>query len=52
MYIDAPTRLERIPVPGLLGAAILVCLIGVVGMGLYPGPWVDLVMRVASTLFS
>jgi NADH-quinone oxidoreductase subunit N len=52
MYIDAPTRLERIPVPGLLGAAILVCLIGVVAIGVYPSPWVDLAMRVASTLFS
>jgi hypothetical protein len=25
--------------------------LGVVGMGLYPGPWVDMAMRVASTLF-
>ncbi|OFW35634.1 MAG: hypothetical protein A3F70_19510 [Acidobacteria bacterium RIFCSPLOWO2_12_FULL_67_14] len=52
MYIEAPERPEPVPVPGLLGAAIAVCVIGVVGMGLYPAPWVTLAMRVASTLFS
>ena len=52
MYIEAPERGEPVPVPGLLGAAIFACVIGVVGIGLYPGPWVALAMRVASTLFS
>lgn len=52
MYIESPLRTHRIPVPGLLGAAIVICLVGVVGMGVYPGPWVTLAMRVASTLFS
>jgi NADH-quinone oxidoreductase subunit N len=51
MYIDAPDRRDPVPVPGLLGAAIAICVIGVVGIGLYPGPWVDVAMRVASTLF-
>lgn len=52
MYIDAPDRPEPVPVPALLGAAILICVLGVVGMGLYPGPWVEAVMRVAASPFS
>ena len=40
-----------VAVPGLLGALILVCIIGVVGIGLYPGPWVESVQRVALALF-
>lgn len=51
MYIDAPIRPDRVRVPGLLGAAIATCAAGVVGIGVYPGPWVDLVKRVASSLF-
>ncbi len=51
MYIEAPTRPEPVPVPGLLGAAIAVCALGVVGIGIYPGPWVTIAQRVASTLF-
>ena len=38
MYIEAPVRREPIQTPGLLGAAIAVCAIGVVGIGVYPGP--------------
>jgi NADH-quinone oxidoreductase subunit N len=52
MYIEAPTNTERVPVPFLLGTAIFICIAGVVGIGLYPGPWVDAVTRVAATLFS
>ena len=51
MYIEAPERREPVAVPGALGLAIAGCVLGVVGMGLYPGPWVDMAMRVASTLF-
>jgi NADH-quinone oxidoreductase subunit N len=51
MYIEAPVRREPVPMPGLLGAAIAVCAIGVVGIGVYPGPWVTIAERVASTLF-
>ena len=51
MYIEAPVRHEPVHTPGLLGAAIAVCAIGVVGMGVYPGPWVTMAERVASTLF-
>ena len=52
MYIETPERDEPVPVPGLLGIAIGVCLLGVIGMGVYPGPWVDAVTRVAAALFS
>jgi hypothetical protein len=52
MYIEAPTRNEPVPVPGLIGTAIVICMLGVVGIGLYPGPWVALAQRVAETLFS
>jgi NADH-quinone oxidoreductase subunit N len=52
MYIEAPIRKDPVPVPALLGAAIAVCTIGVVGIGLYPGPWIAIVERVAQTLFS
>jgi NADH-quinone oxidoreductase subunit N len=51
MYIEAPERAGPVPIPALLGVAIGVCALGVVGMGLYPGPWVELTMRVAGTLF-
>jgi NADH-quinone oxidoreductase subunit N len=52
MYIEAPPRSEPVPVPRLLGVAILACVVGVVGMGVYPAPWVTWAQRVASTLFS
>ncbi|HET9362192.1 MAG TPA: NADH-quinone oxidoreductase subunit N, partial [Vicinamibacterales bacterium] len=41
MYIEAPERHSQVPMPGLLGTAIAVCVLGVVGIGVYPGPWVD-----------
>ncbi len=52
MYIEAPARPDPVRVPALLWTAIAACVIGVVGMGLYPAPWVTLAQRVASTLFS
>ena len=51
MFIDAQERDEPVPVPSLLGAAIAICVVGIVGIGVYPGPWVELVTRVASGLF-
>ena len=51
MYIEAPTRTEPVPLPGLLGAAIAVCALGVVGIGVYPAPWLAIAQRVAATLF-
>jgi NADH-quinone oxidoreductase subunit N len=51
MYIEAPQRGEPVPIPGLLAAAIAICIIGVVGIGIYPGPWVALTSQIAATLF-
>jgi NADH-quinone oxidoreductase subunit N len=51
MYIDPPDRTGRVAVPGPLAAAIAVCAIGVVVMGVYPGPWLDAMLRIAATLF-
>jgi NADH-quinone oxidoreductase subunit N len=51
MYIEAPERPEPLPVPGVLAVAIAVCAIGVVGMGVYPAPWVAMTQRIAATLF-
>jgi hypothetical protein len=51
MYIEAPARSGPVHVPAMLAAAIGICAAGTVGMGVYPGPWVDAVMRVASALF-
>jgi NADH-quinone oxidoreductase subunit N len=50
MYIEAPEHPEPVRTPALLGAAIAVCVLGVVGIGVYPGPWVDAVTRVAAAL--
>jgi len=52
MYIDAPVRPEPVRMPALLGAAIAVCALGVVGVGVYPAPWVALAQRIAATLFT
>ena len=52
MYIEPPERHHPVPVPALLGVAIFACVAGVVGMGVYPAPWVSLATRIASTLFS
>jgi NADH-quinone oxidoreductase subunit N len=50
MYIDASETRAAVPVPPLLATAIAVCAVGVVGIGVYPGPWVALAQRVADTL--
>jgi NADH-quinone oxidoreductase subunit N len=51
MYIDAPVKPEPVRVPGVLLAAILVCVAGVIVMGAYPEPWVQAALRAASALF-
>jgi NADH-quinone oxidoreductase subunit N len=51
MYIEAPREKAPVPVSASLGLTITVCVLGVVGIGVYPGPWVDTVRRIASTLF-
>jgi NADH-quinone oxidoreductase subunit N len=52
MYIDAPEQSGPVPVPPLIGVAILVCVAGIVGIGVYPGPWVEMAQRIAATLLS
>jgi NADH:ubiquinone oxidoreductase subunit 2 (subunit N) len=51
MYIDAPDRSESVPIDLPLATAITVCLAGVIGIGVYPGPWVAAAQRIAQTLF-
>jgi len=51
MYIDAPAKPGRIPVPMPVLIAILLCAAGVIGMGAYPEPWVQAAMRAAAVLF-
>jgi len=45
-YIPFRNRMMADNLAGIDGATV-----GVVGMGVYPSPWVDMAMRVASTLF-
>ena len=51
MYIDAPDKPGRIPLSAPLFAAILICALGVVVMGVYPEPWVQAALRAAAPLF-
>ena len=51
MYIDKPDRTNSVPIDLPLATAITVCLAGVIGMGVYPGPWVAAAQRIAQTLF-
>jgi NADH-quinone oxidoreductase subunit N len=51
MYIDPPEHPDRVPVPAPLALSLLLCALGVVGLGIYPKPLVVLALRVASSLF-
>lgn len=51
MYIEAPSKAGAIAVPRPVAVAIAICMLGVVGMGVWPGPWVEVVTRVAEGLF-
>jgi len=51
MYIDAPERPQPVPVSPFLAFSILVCVAGVVGLGIYPKPLVMAAFRAASGLF-
>jgi NADH-quinone oxidoreductase subunit N len=51
MYIDAPEKREPLAVAPLLGLSIFLCVLGVVGLGLYPKPLVMAALRAASSLF-
>ena len=52
MYIEAPVRTERVQVPTLLGVVIFICILGVVGMGAWPRPWVDATQHAAASVFA
>jgi NADH-quinone oxidoreductase subunit N len=51
MYIEPPDRAERIPLPAALALAILLCVLGVVVLGLYPRGVVLAALHVAAPLF-
>jgi NADH-quinone oxidoreductase subunit N len=51
MYIEAPTRPERVPVTPALALSLLLCVLGVVVLGVYPKGVVMAALRVASPLF-
>lgn len=42
---------ERIPVDGAMAAAIIACLVAVVGLGLYPAPLVEQAVRATTAFF-
>ncbi|HXJ81023.1 MAG TPA: NADH-quinone oxidoreductase subunit N [Candidatus Methylomirabilis sp.] len=51
MYIDAPATTTPVPVTPFLTLSIFLCVVGVVGMGLYPKPFVMAALRAAAPLF-
>ena len=51
MYIEPPERPDPVRVPSTLGVGIVVCTLAIVGIGVYPGPWVAAAQRIADTLF-
>jgi NADH-quinone oxidoreductase subunit N len=52
MYIEPPENPAPVPVPAVLQAAIVICLVGIIVMGVYPQPWVQECLRVALTMFA
>jgi NADH-quinone oxidoreductase subunit N len=51
MYIDAPERADPVPVDRALALAVLLCVLGVVVLGVYPKPLVLAALRAATPLF-
>jgi len=51
MYIDAPETRAPVVVAPFLTLSIFLCVVGVVGMGLYPKPLVMAALRAAAPLF-
>lgn len=52
MYIEPPETPAAVPVAPVLQLAIVICLLGIVVMGVYPQPWVQSCLRVALTVFA
>jgi NADH:ubiquinone oxidoreductase subunit 2 (subunit N) len=51
MYIDPPATPDPVVLAAPLFAAILVCAVGVVLMGVYPEPWVQAALHATAGLF-
>jgi len=51
MYIDPPTRTDRVVVAPALALSLILCVVGVVALGVYPKGVVMAALRVASPLF-
>jgi NADH:ubiquinone oxidoreductase subunit 2 (subunit N) len=51
MYIDPPAKPDPVVLGAPLFAAILVCAVGVVLMGVYPEPWVKAALQATAGLF-
>jgi len=51
MYIEPPVRTDRVRLPTTLALAVLLCVLGVVILGVYPKPVVMAALRVAAPLF-
>ena len=50
MYFDEPTESSRLKEPTLLVAVLVVCVIIIVGVGVYPGPILNYLFQVAKYL--
>ncbi len=51
MYIEPPARTDRVRLPTTLALAVLLCVLGVVVLGVYPKPVVMAALKVAAPLF-
>jgi len=51
MYIEAPARDERVKVPPALALSVVLCVLGIVALGVYPKAVVMAALRVAAPLF-
>jgi len=51
MYIEPPDRTARVHVAPTLAMALILCVLGVVILGVYPKPLVMAALRVAAPLF-
>ena len=51
MYIEPPARPDRVPLPAGLAWAVLLCLAGVVLLGVWPAPAVRAALAAAAPLF-
>jgi NADH-quinone oxidoreductase subunit N len=51
MYIEPPERTGRVPLSPTLALSLLLCVLGVVIVGVYPKPLVMAALRVAAPLF-